>query len=644
LRASAAPAPRRSYALAAIAVVALIVRLIYLQQLEGSPLLGVLMGDSRVYDAWAQRIAAGEWLGSDVFYQTPLYPYTLGVIFGVAGHDPGVVRIVQACLGAVACLLLGLTGRRLFGARAGLIAAGLLAVYPPAIFFDGLIQKASLDVVLITLILFLLTQVVERRRAITVAVTGVVTGALILNRENAFVLVPVIAGWLLLSFRDNTARARTIRAAVFLAGVLAVLLPVGLRNYHVGGAFVLSTSQLGPNFYIGNNPHASGSYESLLPGRGDPIYEREDATALASKAAGRSLSPSEVSDYWLHEAVAFIRSHPGDWLALTGKKLLLTINAAEIPDTESIGVYAEWSPLLRAILWLDFGIVFPVAVFGVWAHRREWPRLTVFHAVGASLLIATAAFFVVARYRHPVVPIVLLFAGAGVDALARVRLAARGWIPGAICAVLAAAVAHLPIAVVHDQTFINLGSSMLDTGRPAEAVPLLRKAVGVDPEDPGAQSQLGLALVQSGQPEAAIAPLREAVRLQPASASMHSNLALALMDAGDANVSEALAHFAEAVRLQPDDFNVRMNFGGALCRVGRIDEGIAQYREAGRRAPDSVDAPFFAARAYAGEGRLPDALASLEEALAIAKRTGQTARTAELSETIGHTRAAIGRR
>ena len=32
------------------------------------------MGDSHAYDAWAQRIAAGDWVGGDVFYQAPLYP------------------------------------------------------------------------------------------------------------------------------------------------------------------------------------------------------------------------------------------------------------------------------------------------------------------------------------------------------------------------------------------------------------------------------------------------------------------------------------------------------------------------------------------------------------------------------------------
>src|SRR3954467_10825033 len=125
--------------LTAIAVAALGLRLVYLSQLDGSPLLTVLMGDARVYDEWAVRIAGGEWMGREVFYQTPLYPYVLGVIYLFAGHDPGLVRVIQAFLGAGSCLMLALAGRRFFSERDGLIAAFILAVYPPAIFFDGLI-------------------------------------------------------------------------------------------------------------------------------------------------------------------------------------------------------------------------------------------------------------------------------------------------------------------------------------------------------------------------------------------------------------------------------------------------------------------------------------------------------------------------
>ena len=64
-----------------------------------------------------------------------------------------VVRAVQAILGAISCVLLGYAAKEFFNQRAGIIAALLLAIYPPAIFFDGLIQKSSLDLFLVTAIL-----------------------------------------------------------------------------------------------------------------------------------------------------------------------------------------------------------------------------------------------------------------------------------------------------------------------------------------------------------------------------------------------------------------------------------------------------------------------------------------------------------
>src|SRR5262245_38493806 len=70
--------PRTVMALAVIAGFALVVRLIYLWQIRDAPFFTLLMGDSKGYDEWARRIAAGDWIGSDVFYQAPLYPYFMG--------------------------------------------------------------------------------------------------------------------------------------------------------------------------------------------------------------------------------------------------------------------------------------------------------------------------------------------------------------------------------------------------------------------------------------------------------------------------------------------------------------------------------------------------------------------------------------
>ena len=271
-------------ALAGAALLALVVRLAYLAELQGSPLLSGLMGDSRQYDAWAQQIAGGEWVGTQVFYQAPLYPYFARRHLQARRPRPRLVRVIQAVLGAASCVLLGLAGRRFFsdrvgvdrGAAAGRLSSGVLLRRPdPEIVARHLPDHADARPA---------RRVPGARARWTwLAALGVAIAAFVLNRENARVLFPVDRRLAVARLPGRPiAPPRRRGSAVFAAASLAVLLPVGFRNYRVGGEFLVSTSQLGPNFYIGNNPHASGTYEPLVPERGDPLFERDDATRLAS--------------------------------------------------------------------------------------------------------------------------------------------------------------------------------------------------------------------------------------------------------------------------------------------------------------------------------------------------------------------------
>src|SRR5258708_12573682 len=97
---------------AAICVLALLVRLVHVWQLRSAPFFSVLMGDSRGYDEWAQRIAAGDWFGHDVFYQAPLYPYLLGVIYTVAGRSLLLATAPQAAIVSASPPLLTLVAPR----------------------------------------------------------------------------------------------------------------------------------------------------------------------------------------------------------------------------------------------------------------------------------------------------------------------------------------------------------------------------------------------------------------------------------------------------------------------------------------------------------------------------------------------------
>src|SRR4249920_636829 len=268
-------------------------------------------------------------------------------------------------------MLLGLAARRLWSRQAGLAAGLMLALYAPAIFFDGLIQKSVLDVFFVCLALFLISRLegtaetaesaekhsfslrfslrsLRSPRFLLYVALGLTMGGLALTRENALVFILVILAWITAKGLGARGWGLAVRSAgLFLAGLAIVLLPVAARNSYVGGGFFVTTSQFGPNFYIGNNAAADGTYQSLRFGRGSPEYERQDATELAERALGTRLTPGQVSSYWTDKALDFVASRPGAWLALMGRKVVLLWNVTEMVDTESQEAHAEWSLPLR---------------------------------------------------------------------------------------------------------------------------------------------------------------------------------------------------------------------------------------------------------------------------------------------------------
>ena len=231
-----------------------------------------------------------------------------------------------------------------------------------------------------------------------------------LTRENAGVLVVVILAWIVLG-PSVAGRGPRLKAAAFVAAALAaVLLPVALRNAIVGGEFHITTSQFGPNLYIGNNPRADGAYVPLVYGHGSPQQERADAIALAERAVGRTLSPKEVSRFWVDQVMRFIRDRPDEWLRLMRVKFILFWNATELGDTEDQYAYADWSVPLRVLNpLLTFGVLCAAATAGFGLTCTHWRRLWVLYAIILVYAASVIAFYVMARYRFPVVPALMLF-------------------------------------------------------------------------------------------------------------------------------------------------------------------------------------------------------------------------------------------
>ena len=548
-------APWRSGAL--VFGLALLVRLIVVAETSDLAFVRHLQGDAAGYFAWGSEIAGGAWVGEESFYQAPLYPYSLGVLFSITGPSVVAILWMQCLMGACASLLLFDAARHLFGAAVGVIAGLMFAGFPPAILADDIVQKTSLGALLTCAILALLSRCLSdragqgnvRSRLIGLGVLGAL---LCLVRENALVWLGVLFVFSLMLGRSGGRVVARRHGGALLVGVALVLFPVAARNAYLGGGWSLATSQSGPNFYIGNSAEADGRYRPLVRGHETPEFERGDARRLAEEAIGRSLSAGAVSRYWFGRAMSDIRDAPGRWLALMGRKTLMVINRYEVSDVESLHVYAGHSRVLGAIapLW-HFGVLAPLAAVGIVATRSHWRSLWVCHAMALTMWAAVAAFFILARYRFPLVPVLTPFAAAGVvglwrwrageaggtgDGVASIDSSARGVRWALLAGVVAAVVCNWPI---HDEgrlnalAQMNLGVAMAEDDL-AGAMKCFERAVALHPGSLEARFNLGQALLLSGDAAAAADQFEAAIAIDPNVAMAHLLLGRTYEETGEA--------------------------------------------------------------------------------------------------------------
>jgi Flp pilus assembly protein TadD len=635
-----------------------LLRLGYLAELRRTPFFEPLLLDLAAYDAWARRIAAGEWVGGGVFYQDPLYPYLLGAVYALAGRRLLVVYLLEIGVGVAACGLVYAIGRRLFGPRAALAAAALAALYKPFIFYDVQLDKSFLSVFLATAAALLLIRALEERRPWLWAAAGALLGLASLVRGNYLLLAPLLALGILAAPRlaaevggpRTPARAALGALGWYGAGLAAVLSVTALHNYAVGGDLVLTTSQAGQNFFIGNNAaNPSGMYRAPDFVRPDPRYEEADFKHEAERAAGRALRPSEVSRFWFERACRFIAAEPASFAAALGRKALLFWNDYEVPDNLDLYFFRRFSRVLR--LWLPgFGLVAALAAWGMVAAAPGWRRLWPLYIFTAGYFLSVLLFYVFSRYRLPVVPFLMVFAGAGIRDLAlraRARRPARLAAPAAVVAAMALVAGLELVDRYNPPALVNFGAMLLESGNLDDAEGIFRDVAARRPDFADAHNNLGVVLLRRGDVPAAARELQTAIRLKPRQASAHINLALALIRqgrldqaraeldaAGALSVpsSELLAAraalrsaggdrhgaataYREAVALDPGSPGLRNNLGGALLADGDPTGALEAFREAARLAGVFPEAAFNEGVCLERLGRAADAIAAYRRAL-----------------------------
>ena len=397
----------------ALFVIAFALRLIYfLLNRNSNPLFYHPVLDGLFHHEWALEITSGNFWGDEVFFRAPLYPYLLALLYKVGGSSIAFAVLCQHILGSISVVLVYIFAREYFTRHVGLLAGLLAALYWPLIFFEGELLIVTLVIFLNLVMLILLSRAVKRQRLVLFLIAGFILGLSAIARPSILVILPVLP----LVFHFGGRGAWRKQTAVLLVGLIVVVTPVVVRNVVVGGDFVPIASQGGVNFYIGNNPESNGT-QAIVPGaRADLHGTYRGAIELAQRDVGRAMKPSEVSNYYFRKGLDFLIFSPGEALFLTTKKFYFFWAGVERSNSKYIQFF--WQKFGLGKLPLPgFWFLAPFALTGVvllWPRRRE---LSLLYLFTLSYMIGVVVFFVNARFRLPVVPVLILFAAYAICAL-----------------------------------------------------------------------------------------------------------------------------------------------------------------------------------------------------------------------------------
>jgi len=159
----------------------------------------------------------------------------------------------------------------------------------------------------------------------------------------------------------------------------------------------------------------------------------------------------------------------------------------------------------------------------------------------------------------------------------------------------------------------DTGATLVEAGDHEGAIPVLRKALDLNPEDVRSHNKLGIALAGVGRTDEAIAEYQKATALDPDYFDAYVKLGLAF--AGTGKMEAARQQLEKAVKVAPENPDVHSTMVALLIGEGRLDEAIAYSQTLLEHAPEHAGAHGNFAIALTRKGRFGEAIPHFEKAL-----------------------------
>jgi len=604
------PANRSFWVACIIFSLALAIRFVYLYESSANPSFQTPIVDSKVYDETARAFVKGQGMGSNFFWQPFFYQFFLSVVYFFRDCSIISAKVIQVLLGALTCALTYKLGKKIFGRQIGIIAGLITAFYGPMFFYESELLATGWATFWAVVVVLLFLEVKEKDKGWHWFFLGLCGALGIITRPEFFLFF--LAGCIWLWLRVPRELSLVPRFGAIFAGIVLVIVPVGIAAAYATGRFSITSSSGGINLYIGNNP----DYCQTLTIR--PGEEWNRLIGLPSQY-GMGKSVWDEDRFFKQRVMEYMKNKPFDFAKGLGRKMLELICSREIPRNLNIYMFGRWSRLLRLLTWkaggfgFPFGLIFPLAVLGVIFNWRRIPAPVILFIVLYPLSIILV--FVAGRYKVPMVPILAVLAAAGLVSVVK-KVWLKRWREVMIIATVVVGtilLSTLPGPFCQEQVnfepefFQFVGHGMVKRGLNDEAMKCLSESLRLKPDYNETYFYMGEALRGQGKVDEAIECYRKALRLKLDNSIeyiTHNNLGAALAEQG--KVDEAIEQYKETIRLKPDYPVVHNNLGVVLEKQGKVDEAIEHYKEALRLKPDFTEARKNLASALAQQSKSKD--------------------------------------
>lgn len=347
----------------------------------------------------------GRYPNAATAWMAPFYPYLLAAYHFLMGENLLGMAIIQSVVGGIVCWVIGVIGVALSSNVVGIVAAGIFALYPEAIFYPQRFVSEPWLLLWMVLVVLCGVKYIKSEKQRFVIVAGILCGLASLTKTSAMVWPLGLVLWILL--RKKFSRKIMIDSMLIIVLTGLVILPWTIRNYTALGAFIPVRTNFWFNVWRGNNPYATGTprnfnkegIERTMPGE---YLETVDSQLTKNEVQRESVYRKLALQYIKENPLRFIR-------------------------VSLIRIYYFWTrdpthPLTGHILyWLPWYILLIFTMVGIISVRSRWQDYSFWYVLFIVTTLVFGLTLILPRYRIPLLPGLILLAAEGVRALVKLE-------------------------------------------------------------------------------------------------------------------------------------------------------------------------------------------------------------------------------